>query len=114
MDVLWVYLGSMTDPVTGQPTFSLLANIAKLVLTLPHSNADEEHVFSLIRQNKTDFRSSISLDGTIASILTMKLDSEEPCYRFEPSPEVIKSSKRLHGNIIKNTGRCQLTLITIL
>ena len=45
MDVLWAYLGSMTDQVTGQPSFSLLANVAKLVLTLPNSNADEERVF---------------------------------------------------------------------
>ena len=92
--MLWAYLGSMTDQVTGQPSFSLLANVAKLVLTLPHSNADEERVFSLIRQNKTDFRSSLSLDGSLASILTVKMASEEPCYKFEPPPEVIKDSKK--------------------
>ena len=67
MDVLWAYLGSLKDVVTSQPTFSLLANVAKLVLTLPHSNADEERVFSLIRQNKTDFRSALSLNGTLYS-----------------------------------------------
>ena len=91
---MWAYLGSMTDQVTGQHSFSLLTNIAKLVLTLPHSNADEEHVFSLIRQNKTDFRSFLSLDGIPASMLTVKMANEEPCYKFEPSPEVIKSSKK--------------------
>ena len=32
----------------------------KFVLTLPHSNAKEEQVFSLIWQNKTDFRSTLS------------------------------------------------------
>ena len=40
VDMLWAYLGSMTDQVTGQPSFCLLANVAKLVLMLPHSNAD--------------------------------------------------------------------------
>ena len=29
MDVQWAYLGSMTDQVTGQPSFSLLTNVAK-------------------------------------------------------------------------------------
>ena len=65
-----------------------------LVLTLRHSNADEECVFSLIRQNKTDFRSSLSLDGTLSSILTVKMAIEEPCYKLEPTPEVIKCSKK--------------------
>ena len=58
MDILWAYLGSAKD-VTSHPQFSLLANVAKLVLTLPHSNADEERVFSLIRQKNTDFRSAL-------------------------------------------------------
>ena len=93
MDVLWSYLGTVKDIVTGQLRFSRLAKIAKLVLTIPHSNVDEERVFSLVRQNKTDFRSSLSLDGTLASILTVNMSSEEPCYKFEPAPEVIMQSK---------------------
>ena len=56
MDILWAYLDSVKDAVTGQPAYSVLAKVAKLVLTLPHSNADEERVFSLIGQNRTDFR----------------------------------------------------------
>lgn len=94
MDVLWAYLASKKDLITGQLSFSLLANVAKLVLTLPHSNADEEQVFCLIRQNKTDFRSSLSLDGTLSSIMTVKMASEEPCYKFEPSSEIIRCSKK--------------------
>jgi len=80
MDILWSYLENVKDTITGQPCFSLLTNVAKLVLTLPHSNADEEQVFSLIRQNKTDFRSSLSLDGTLSSLLTIKMAIEEPCH----------------------------------
>jgi len=53
MDILWSYLENFKDTVTGQPCFSLLTKVAKLVLTLPYSNADKERVFSLIRQNKT-------------------------------------------------------------
>ena len=94
MDVLWAYLSTVKDDTTDQPTFSLLSKVAKLVLTLPHSNADEERVFSLIRQNKTDFRSSLGLDGTLSSILTIKMSCNEPCYKFEPSADVIKQSKK--------------------
>ena len=94
MDTLWAYLSTVKDGVSGLPTFSLLSKVAKLVLTLPHSNADEERVFSLIRQNKTDFRNSLALDGTLSSILTVKMSCQEPCYKFEPTADVIKKSKK--------------------
>ena len=47
--------------------------IALLALTLPHSNAEEELVFSLVTKNKTKFRPNLKLDGTLSSILTIKL-----------------------------------------
>lgn len=72
MDKLWAYLSHVRDSVTGHLSYSLLVNVSKLVLTLPHSNADEERIFSLVKMNKTDFRSALSLDGSLASILTLK------------------------------------------
>ena len=95
MDVLWGYLASLKDPVTKQPRFQLLCEVARLVLTLPHSNADEERVFSLIRQNKTDARSSLSLDGTLSSLICIKMANPEPCFRFEPPASVIERSKKV-------------------
>ena len=46
MDVLWHEL-EKEKYVNGNKKFILLALIAKLVLTLPHSNADEERVLAL-------------------------------------------------------------------
>lgn len=69
--------------VTGQLGYSLLVNVAKLVVSLPHYNADEEHVFSLVKQNETEFRSALSLDGTI----TVKMASKEPCYISSNHPQ---------------------------
>ena len=43
-----------------------------------------ECVFSLVRLNKTLYRSSLDLEGTLSSILTVKLHNPEPCYEFEP------------------------------
>ena len=57
----------MKDVVTSYCTLSLSVNEVKQVLTISDSNADEERVFSLIRQNKTDLRSALLLDGTLAS-----------------------------------------------
>jgi hypothetical protein len=46
MDRIWAYLGSMRDSLTGHLRFERLARVAKPALTLLHSIADEERVFS--------------------------------------------------------------------
>ena len=43
----WIYCGDISNIKYLVTCFSLLANFAILVLILPHSNAVEEHVFSL-------------------------------------------------------------------
>ena len=47
MDVIWGHLSTMKSP-DGMPRFPKLAKVAQLVLVLPHSNAQEERVFSLV------------------------------------------------------------------
>ena len=72
MDIVWAHLASMSSP-DGMPRFSKLEKVAKLVLTLSHSNAEEERLFSMVRKNKSAFRPNINLDGTLSSILNVKL-----------------------------------------
>ena len=73
--------------------FPRLSRIAKLVLIIPHSNAQEERVFSMVRKNKTAFRPSLDPKGTLSSILTIKLANTEPAHCFEPSKEVLTRAK---------------------
>ena len=54
MDVIWAYLSTVKN-IDGQFIFEWLAKVALLVLTIPHSNAQEERVFSLVTKNKTKF-----------------------------------------------------------
>ena len=68
MDVIWAYLSIIKNP-DGTTRFSKLAKVARLVLTLPHSNAEEEKVFSMV----TSFQPNLKLDVTLQSILTIKL-----------------------------------------
>lgn len=79
--------------VTGVSQFQRLASIAKLVLVLPHSNADAERVFSVVGLNKTKSRNRLALDGTLSSIMTIKMAGLEPCFKWEPSSTLIKASK---------------------
>ena len=77
-------------------TFSIekLAEVALLVLTLPHFIAAVEHVFSIVTKNKTKFRPNLKLDGTLSSILTINLASTEPCHKYEPPKEVLETAKK--------------------
>lgn len=60
-DALWAYLATRKEPGTNQYEFDLLFKVASAVLTIPHSNAGEERIFSLINKNKTAARNSLLL-----------------------------------------------------
>ena len=46
--------------------FSRLSQIAMLILVIPHSNAEEERIFSIVQKNKT---TNLDLKGRLSSIL---------------------------------------------
>ena len=68
--------------------------MAKLVVVLPHSNAEGERVFSMVTKNKTAFRPSLTLDGTLSSIITVKLANPEPCTEYEPPTTTLQTAKK--------------------
>ena len=73
MDMIW---GSLQEKLPN------LSKVALGVLTIPHSNAGEERVFSTIRKNKTDFRSNLDLRGSLSSIM-IKYDMIKYDYQNE-------------------------------
>ena len=46
------------------------------------------------KPSKTKFRPSLKLDDTLSSIITLKLANPEPCHKYEPPNEVLKSAKK--------------------
>lgn len=93
MDIIWSHMKTMKHP-DGTSMFSKLVNVALLVLTLPHSNAEEEWVFSLITKNMTKFRPNLKLDGTLSSVITIKLANTVPSQSYEPPKEVLESARK--------------------
>lgn len=71
--------------------FQRLVTIAKLVLVLPN-NVDAERVFSLVGLNKT--RNSLAVEGTIFSLMTIKIAGLEPCFKWKLIIDIIKASKK--------------------
>ncbi|KAK0151138.1 Protein FAM200B [Merluccius polli] len=94
LEEFWGSMSSTKNKVTGLLEFGRLSKIAALVLVLPHSNADAKRVFSMVGLNKTKTRNSLALDGTLSSIMTVKMAGLEPqCFKWEPPTPVLKASK---------------------
>lgn len=92
-DTIWAYLSTLKG-ADGMLRFSKLSKVSQVVLVIPHSNAQEERVFSMITKNKTAFRPNLKLDGTLSSIISVKLASPEPCHQYEPPASVIDTAKK--------------------
>ena len=97
MDVIWAYL-SITKNPDGTMRFPKLSKVARLVLTLPHSNVEEERVFSMVTENKTSFRPNLGMAGTLQSILTIKLGNSEPCTNMSHPRKYWPQLRKLRWN----------------
>ena len=87
MDMVWGYLRQRSP---------LRTEIALAILVVPHSNAANERVFSMIRKNKTKFRSRLDLSKSLNFVMRVKMSLPEqiqPCYRWKPDKELLKKCK---------------------
>ncbi|XP_042149246.1 uncharacterized protein LOC121837621 [Ixodes scapularis] len=76
----------------GKPEFENIACLAKLVLTLPHSNAETERIFSLLTDVKTRKRNRLAPDS-INAVLVVKSGMtarSETCTNFKVEKKRMK------------------------
>ena len=94
IDVLWYHLYEMKIPGKSKSKFENLFKLARIVLCIVHSNAEEE---SLVKKILMPQRASLTLDGLLSSIMSFQLNREknEPCYKYNPSQNVLKRSKEV-------------------
>ena len=94
IDILWYYLNEFKVPGTQKAKYGQVFKLAKVFLTIVHSNAEEESSFSGVRKNMTPQRANLSLHGTLSSIIAFQLNRApgEPCYKYNPSDQVLKQS----------------------
>ena len=92
IDVLWHRISQIKLVETPLNRFKYLPLIASIVLVIPRL----ERLFSIVRKNKTDSRSSLNFDGTLSSILSMKTHYPEaimPCYKLKPTIICLKNQR---------------------
>ena len=77
---------------TGQNPFRELVNVAFAVLSLPHSNAEVERIFSCVNITKTKLRNRMKVQ-TLHSLLCVKFGLKREgkcCYSYEIPKELVQ------------------------
>ena len=89
---------SVTDSETYR--FGTLAQLAKILLVLPHSNADPER---LVRKIETDQRKLLDV-STLCDLLSVKINNDNPCYDNQAliTPHMISSTKSATMRSLQN------------
>ena len=104
VDVLWGYLRDVKKAGSSVHKFDILFKVAEVVMTILHSNAGEEQIFSYINKNKT-LSSSLKLDGTLSTLILVKTHIENPL-DWEPTKDLVEKAKkatRLYNDKHKST-----------
>ena len=105
IDHFWADVGDVRT-VTDLETlrFGKLAELSKALLVLPHSNADPERLFSMVRKIYTELRRHMD-PTTLSDLLSVKLNNDNPCYLNETlmSENFIETAKKSYTDKLTNS-----------
>ncbi|KAL3853878.1 hypothetical protein ACJMK2_013177 [Sinanodonta woodiana] len=91
LDVFWVNMNRVSTPLK-KPRFPNLAKLSMAALSLPHSNADPERCFSILRKIQTDHRGNVC-GKTVSSLISCKINAKCDCFELRPSNELCIAAK---------------------
>ena len=77
---------------SGVSRFPTISKLTKSLLSLPHSNAEVERVFSQVALMKTKLRNSLK-SSTLDSILITKQSLPSSCVDFKPDQDMYRRMK---------------------
>lgn len=78
---------------SGRFRYSNLCRLAFICLSLPHSNAETERCFSLVRKVQSDYRGQLN-NQTLNSLLNVRINLKTECFRYEATKEVLEKAKK--------------------
>lgn len=73
----------------NQQLFPNLSKLVSALLSLPHSSAAAERIFSQLNLIKNKLRNRLSVKTCNALIFTKQLLGKNQCYTFNPSEELL-------------------------
>lgn len=103
VDLTWSTISQMKDISSGELKYGHLAKVMHLILSIAHSNAADERLFSMVRKNMTEFRPSLGTP-TLSDLLTQKVASQargEACFQVKFSDKVLEKCKAATMSFVK-------------
>ena len=82
IESFWMAMSEITLSDQTIYRFGNLAKLCKILLVLPHGNADPERLFSMVSKIETDQRSSL-FPSTVADLISVKVNTSSECYESE-------------------------------
>ena len=104
LDHFWAAVAEIQSVADSEMhRFGLLAHLAKILLVLPHSNADPERLFSMVRKIETDQRKHLDV-STLCDLLSVKINNDNPCNDNQTliTPAIIASAKSATMRSLQN------------
>lgn len=90
-DVQWVKLGNIRA-VDRSLRFHRISRVMLGILSIPHSNAECERIFSTVNKTRTEFRSSVC-EKTLESLLMVKGHQSGTCFEQTYTEKFLKQAK---------------------
>ncbi|XP_071487576.1 uncharacterized protein [Diadema antillarum] len=96
IDDIWMAISQIRDKISSKEKYVHLPRIMYAILSVPHSNAEDERIFSIVRKNSTEFRPSLATP-TLSDFLTQKVFSSARktcCYQMKFSENLLEKCKK--------------------
>jgi hypothetical protein len=90
-DVQWVGISNLKNNLGSYP-FKRISLVMLYILSIPHSNAECERIFSQVKKQRTEFRSSLS-NETLENLLIMKCNFSGKCFEQEFDDKFLAKAK---------------------
>ena len=86
----------MKDITSDELKYPNLPKLLLTVLSMPHGNAEDERIFSMVRKNATEFRPSLST-ATLSHGMVRKVYTQpagEPCHQVNFGNSLLQICKK--------------------
>lgn len=101
MDVAWHMIKNLKN--ADGYKFKVLPKVMLAILSIPHSNASCERIFSIVRKNKTDFRPTMGtklLESLVIQKVHM-MTSGKACFEQKFSSDMLIKAKKATLNMLQ-------------
>ena len=83
IDHFWAAMAEVPSVMDSEiHRYSTLSKFAQTLFILPHSNADPERLFSMVRKIEIEERRQLD-PSTVCDLLSVKINNDTPCYSNE-------------------------------